>query len=452
MIFLTERLSTGSMQQQELKYLLKNPEKISSEQLIFLQQLAVTYPAFTALQVCLWKVYKLNQHILLEAQQRKVLAIAPEELFLWEAIAPIKVFEDLAGSSTNFQEEAIETIQNSETPIEVAQDFTIIEPADIHFDDTDSQSIPQDETAILYVDDFTASVSLQNENIDSFERIEEEAGQEKDNSNENSIKTTLNPDFQTPINSNGIEVEPENVHSSTLENPLSQEETPEETNSSEIVQPLLEINESDLLNQDEKNEISIETPEVNIALPSITGESNLITEKASDTPYFHATQSDSSHSTIGNSPEMTFSQWMVWIQERKTNTIDESDNLIKDTPEEQLEKPASFSDDPLEKLYLEHMSAEYLKLEEPTGTSLQQEALERVKKAENGEKNSFNLQQIAKDSLDETLIPVSETLAKIYESQEEWRRALTVYEKLLLQFPDKTLLFAAKIQELKTKI
>ena len=46
---------------------------------------------------------------------------------------------------------------------------------------------------------------------------------------------------------------------------------------------------------------------------------------------------------------------------------------------------------------------------------------------------------------------VSETLANIFESQGHYDKAIRMYVKLSLRFPEKVSFFAARIKELKSK-
>ena len=83
-----------------------------------------------------------------------------------------------------------------------------------------------------------------------------------------------------------------------------------------------------------------------------------------------------------------------------------------------------------------------------------------AKKEKNKEKSTTNLQQNeffspvkkAKESLNESRLPVSETLAKIYALQGNYPKAIEAYQKLLLKFPEKKSFFALQIESLKRKL
>lgn len=64
----------------------------------------------------------------------------------------------------------------------------------------------------------------------------------------------------------------------------------------------------------------------------------------------------------------------------------------------------------------------------------------------------FNPVKAAQKSLEDNDDLITETLAGMYEKQGNFNKAISMYEKLSLKYPEKSLIFAARIQEIKNKI
>jgi len=71
---------------------------------------------------------------------------------------------------------------------------------------------------------------------------------------------------------------------------------------------------------------------------------------------------------------------------------------------------------------------------------------------EKPKKDFFSAQTSAKESLKVKNLPVSETLAKVFESQGNYSMAISTYEQLILIFPEKKIFFADQIKKIKIKI
>ena len=75
-----------------------------------------------------------------------------------------------------------------------------------------------------------------------------------------------------------------------------------------------------------------------------------------------------------------------------------------------------------------------------------------VKRRKSAKRKKDKIQNIIDNSIQERKEIATESLAKLYESQEYYQKAIDVYEELRLKFPEKSSFFASQIEKLKDKI
>lgn len=121
--------------------------------------------------------------------------------------------------------------------------------------------------------------------------------------------------------------------------------------------------------------------------------------------------------------------------EIEVHTVSNATDILEDVENDFDDAPKSFNDwlRQGEKNTDAQVKKEYLTFEKP-------------------KINFFNPQSSAKKSVTKKNLPVSETLAKVFESQGNYPLAISTYEQLILIFPEKKIFFADQIEKIKSKI
>jgi hypothetical protein len=141
---------------------------------------------------------------------------------------------------------------------------------------------------------------------------------------------------------------------------------------------------------------------------------------------------------IVNQPH-TFGEWLTAF-----NKVDivKQEEVIAPPPSDDLAEP----DKELEQLYLSNLPLQEL-VEEETHYS---KGLERFIEEQKLKHKPQGIKTANENDLAPELI--TETMARVYEAQKKYAKAIRAYEILAMRYPEKNDFFAARISELKTNI
>ena len=108
-------------------------------------------------------------------------------------------------------------------------------------------------------------------------------------------------------------------------------------------------------------------------------------------------------------------------------------------------------DEVLEQLYMEHMQQDLLQAPAENPVEAIKVRVNTADEVPTSREMENEIKRLAYDSISDDELPASETLARIYEQQQEYKRAIKIYQKLILKFPDKMTYFAGLIEALRQK-
>jgi len=95
---------------------------------------------------------------------------------------------------------------------------------------------------------------------------------------------------------------------------------------------------------------------------------------------------------------------------------------------------------------------EVIKLSKKDINSLLNKFIDEEPRIKRPQKEFFNPVKNAKDSLEDSTVLVSETLAKIYWMQKKYDKAIKAYQQLSLRNPEKSTIFANQIKKIKKEL
>lgn len=110
------------------------------------------------------------------------------------------------------------------------------------------------------------------------------------------------------------------------------------------------------------------------------------------------------------------------------------------------------SEEVLDQLYQEHMQQDLLRAPEQEQQIVALRAqINRAEEVPSSKAVEEEIRRLAYESISDDELPASETLAGIYAAQHDYKKAIRIFQKLILKFPDKMSYFALRIDELRAK-
>lgn len=404
--------------------LVREPASIEAANQADLEALVAEYPYFTAAQLLLLKSYKEQNSIHFSKQLRKMAAMAPSREHVYDLMEVLPSLEETMETEVFALEQTPQQIieEQIDVPAAILEAELSTESPDNLFD---TETAAEASEVVEATDEILKEPSLQPEALGiSLEMIDttEEVLLE-----EEAVLTEM-----------GVSAETSPEHVFADDTPaLLQEEVDAEahlyTSGDAVAEEVVGEVPSEVALQSEAPVDTFEEEQ------SITETAEKLEESVVENSATAPKDSEAPALTIAAAPE-TATDFIQLAHDRLSWFRYFAGKPLREQPE-----------DVLEQLYMEHMQQDLLKAPESTPETSIKAKVNFAEEVESSVSMEEEIKRLAYDSISDDELPASETLARIYEQQHEYKRAIKIYQKLILKFPDKMTYFAGLIEELRKK-
>lgn len=403
--------------------LVREPASIEAANQADLEALVAEYPSFTAAQLLLLKLYKEQNSIHFSKQLRKVAAMAPSREHVYDLVEVLPSLEEVPAAGVQASEVA--AIETPEPPAAVPAALLEAELAAETAAWLEAETIAETKEVVAATDQTLEEPSVP---IDPLAVPEE-------------VVDTASEAFTEMV----TELAETEAAVAVVPEPLFEDET-QTTQPDEVVSEANPQISEALLSDEEPTEVPSKLeiqPDAAVATLEeeyFEAETAEMLEESDFTDLYTApTGSAPAASPMAAAPELG-SDFIQTAHDRLSWFRYFAGKPLREQP-----------DDVLEQLYMEHMQQDLLKAPEIAPETSIKAKVNFAEEVESSVSMEEEIKRLAYDSISDDELPASETLARIYEQQHEYKRAIKIYQKLILKFPDKMTYFAGLIEELRKK-